>query len=178
MCKLAWGLTALLLGGAGAHPVDELVQGAYLTLAPGTVQLELDLTPGVQVVGVIIRSLDPNGDGKVTVAEARAYARLVLAQSTLKVNGVAVPWALDQVEVPPVAALKEGGILKIYASAQRTDRAGAQTLTYQNRYQPAKSQWMANVFLLPGAGWRYGVVGQGHSHDGRQLTVNFTVSRP
>ncbi|MCV4776709.1 hypothetical protein OFM21_28425, partial [Escherichia coli] len=93
--------------------------------------------------------------------------RQVLEQSTLRVNGAAASWTLDQVEVPPVSTLKVGGVIKIYATAKRPDRAGAQTLTYQNRYQPVKSQWMANIFLLPGAGWRYAVTGQQHSNDGR-----------
>ncbi|BDP43285.1 hypothetical protein DAETH_32540 (plasmid) [Deinococcus aetherius] len=177
MRRFTLTLLALWSGWAGAHPVDEVVQAAYLTLAPGAVQLELDLTPGVQVVGTIIKALDPNGDGKVTAAEARTYAGRVLGQSTLSLNGVAVPWTLEKVEVPPVALLKEGGVLKIYATARRADRPGAQTLTYQNRYQPVKSQWVANIFLLPGAGWQYGVTGQGHSNDGRQLTVKYIVAR-
>lgn len=178
MNRFVPALVAPLLGWASAHPLDEVVQGAYLTLAPGSVRLELNLTPGVQVVGTFIQALDPNADGKVTEAEARAYALRVLRQSTLQVNSAAVPWTLDQVEVPPVPALKVGGVIKIYATARRPDRTGAQTLTYQNRYQPVKSQWMANIFLLPGAGWQYGVTGQQHSNDGRGLTVTYTVTRP
>lgn len=171
-------LPLLLPGRASAHPLDEVVQGAYLSLAPGRVLLELDLTPGPLVAGSFIKALDPNADGKVSAAEARVYARQVLGQSSLRVNSVAVPWTLDQVEVPPVPALKVGGVIKIYATAKRPDRAGAQTLTYQNRYQPVKSQWMANIFLLPGADWQYAVTGQQHSNDGRQLTVTYTVTRP
>lgn len=178
MRRAAPVLLALLLGTAGAHPLDEVVQGAYLSLAPGKVLLELDLTPGPLVAEPFIKALDPNADGKVTAAEARAYAGRVLGQSTLEVNGAAIPWTLDQVEVPPVPALKVGGVIKIYATAKRPDRTGAQTLTYQNRYQPVKSQWMANIFLLPGAGWQYGVTGQQHSNDGRGLTVTYTATRP
>ena len=178
MRRAAPVLLALLLGTAGAHPLDEVVQGAYLSLAPGKVLLELDLTPGPLVAGPLIKALDPNADGKVSAAEARVYARQVLEQSTLRVNGAAASWTLDQVEVPPVSALKVGGVIKIYATAKRPDRTGAHTLTYQNRYQPVKSQWMANIFLLPGAGWQYGVTGQQHSNDGRGLTVTYTATRP
>jgi len=170
---------ALLSGGAGAHPVDEMVQGAYLTLTPGAVQLELDLTPGSKVAEPLINALDPNADGKVTTAEARVFAGRVLAQSTLTINGTALRWTLDEVTVPPLQNLKLGSdTIKIYAVAQRPDQVGAATLSYQNRYQPVKSQWMANIFLQPGAGWQYGVTGQQHSNDGRGLTVKYTVKRP
>ena len=37
MAARAWLLLALLSGSAAAHPVDEVVQGAYLTLVPGEV---------------------------------------------------------------------------------------------------------------------------------------------
>jgi hypothetical protein len=170
---------ALLSGGAGAHPLDEMVQGAYLTLMPGAVQLELDLTPGPLVAAPLIKALDPNADGKVSAAEARVFAGQVLTQSSLTLNGAALRWTLDEVTVPPLQNLKVGSdTIKIYAVAQRSDRAGAAILTYQNRYQPVKSQWMANIFLQPGAGWQYAVTGQQHSNDGRGLTVKYTAVHP
>jgi hypothetical protein len=36
----------LRAASADAHPVDEVVQGAYLTIAANEVRLELDITPG------------------------------------------------------------------------------------------------------------------------------------
>ena len=175
--KPVCALLLLLPGMAAAHPVDEVVQGAYLTLAPGVIQLELDLTPGSAVVGSLLKDLDANGDQQISPAEGRAYARRVLAKSTLTLNGTAVPWTLDQVDVPPYQNLLTGDELRIYATAKRPDRAGTGVLSYRNRYQPVKSQWMANIFLLPGAGWQYGVSGQTHSNDGQQLTVKYTVAR-
>ncbi|WP_161883661.1 hypothetical protein [Deinococcus alpinitundrae] len=178
MKRPVWVVLALLSGWAGAHPVDEVVQGAYLTLTPGKVLLELDLTPGSQVAGTMLKTLDTNGDGKASGAEARAYAAKVLSQSTLILGGVAVPWILDTVTVPPLAILKIGGdTIKIYATARRPDVAGGQTFSYQNRYQPVKSQWIANIFLQPAGGWQYQVTGQQHSNDGQQLTVKYTASR-
>ncbi|WP_425144947.1 hypothetical protein [Deinococcus sp.] len=173
---MAWTILVAVCCAAQAHPVDELLQGAYLTLAPGAVQLELDLTPGTQVAGGWLRTIDANADGQISASEARTFARQVLAQSRVTVGGVDTPWALDQVVTPPYQNLLTGNdVLKIYAVARRPDRAGAGTFTYQNRYQPVKSRWMANVFLLPAAGWQYGVSGQQHSTDGQTLTVTYTA---
>ena len=42
-----------------------MVQGAYLTLAPGELRLELDLTPGAAVLAAVLRALDPDGDRRI-----------------------------------------------------------------------------------------------------------------
>lgn len=179
MKQLVGVLLASLLCVGQAHPVDEVVQGAYLTLAPGVVKLELDLTLGTQVAGAVLDTLDVNADQSIADAEARAYAQAVLEQSTLTLSGVAVPWTLDRVVVPPYQNLNLGSdTLKVYAVAERPDALGEQSLSYQNRYQPVKSQWTANVFLQPAAGWQYQVINQGRSNDGRQLTVAYQVTRP
>lgn len=171
-------LPALVVGSALAHPVDEVVQGAYLTLAPGKVALELNVTPGAEVAGTVLKGLDPNGDGKVTDGEARRYARTVLSQSTLKVDGKGAAWTLDRVQVPPVRVLRlGGGILKIYASAKRADRLGTRTLFYENRYQPARTQRTANVFLQPSGNWQFQVARQTRTDDGRALTITYTQRR-
>ena len=47
-------LLALLPRWAEAHPVDEVVQGAYLTLAPGEVRLELLLLGACELLGRLL----------------------------------------------------------------------------------------------------------------------------
>ncbi len=171
-------LLALAVHGARAHPVDEVVQGAYLTLAPEELRLELDITVGSGVAKTMLSALDHNADKRVTDLEARAYARAVLDQSTFMLDGVAGYWVLHGVTVPPFRSLELGtDTIKIYAVAKRPDRAGARTLTYQNRYAPGKSVWAANVFLQQAVGWHYQVTGQQRSDDGQRLTVRYIVTR-
>ena len=178
MKRLAGTLLSLLLCFGQAHPVDEVVQGAYLTLAPGVVKLELDLTLGTQVAGAVLGTLDVNADQTVTAAEARAYAQGVLEQSTLTLSGATVPWELAEVIVPTYQNLFGSDTLKIYATAECPNELGEQTLSYQNRYRPVKSQWTANIFLQPTADWQLQITDQGRSDDGRQLTVTYQVTRP
>jgi hypothetical protein len=172
-------LLALLPRWAEAHPVDEVVQGAYLTLALGEVRLELDLTPGIEVAGALLQALDADADRIITAAEAQGYAESVLARSTITLDDVAMFWMLDEVNVPSYRSLElGGGTISIRAVAQRPDSAGAHVLSYRNDHQPAAaSRRMANVFLRPGGGWQYRVIGQRRSDDGRQLTVTYTVAR-
>ena len=162
---------------AEAHPLDEVVQAAYLTLAPGEVQLDLEIQPGVLVAGGIARDVDANGDGRISEAEARAYGERVLQASTLTVDGAPAELKLLRVQTPAYANLLQGDILRVYAVARRKDRAGAGVLAYANRYAPAKSQCQANVFLSMGSGWTYAVASQGHGRDGRRLDVAYRVAR-
>lgn len=178
MKRAAWLLPALIPTWAFAHPVDEVVQGAYLTLAPGQVRLELDLTPGTEVADAVLRAIDANGDRRLSDAEGRGFGERVLKQSTISLNGKPVAWRLDRVSMPSYEEVRDATpTLKVYATAPRLERKGAQTLGYENRYQPARSQWIANIFLQPGGGWRYQVTGQQHTNDGRGLTVSYTGDR-
>lgn len=177
--RALYALLAVLPGAAPAHPIDEVVQGAYLTIAPGEVQLELDLTPGVEVVSLILPALDPDGDGAVSATEARAYAEAVLADSSLALDGEPTAWTLVAVEVPDPALLAQGGgFVRIDAVAPRPDREGEGVLAYENRHEPAKSLWMANVFLRPGEGWTYAVTGQERDARGQALVVSYEATAP
>ena len=176
---LAGALTVLLTPDwAAAHPVDEVVQGAYLTLAPGEVRLELDLTPGTEVSVALLKTLDADGDRRISDAEARAYGLRVLQQSRLTLDGAPAAWRLDHVATPPYdRVLTQTDTVKIFAVAARPDRVGSHVLAYDNRYQPASSRCIANIFLQPGDGWRYAVSGRTHSEDGRRLTVAYRDAR-
>ena len=58
----------------------------YVTVAPEGVTIELDLTPGVLVAPQVVALIDTDGDGKLSEAEGRAYARAVLDDVLLKVD--------------------------------------------------------------------------------------------
>src|SRR4051812_36465228 len=80
---------------AEAHPVDEVVQTAYLTIASGRLAIELDLPVGREVAGTVLRSIDSNGDGAISLAEARKFGSLVIVQSGLRLDGQPVDWKVE-----------------------------------------------------------------------------------
>ena len=174
---IAAAALALTPPAARAHPLDEVVQAAYVTLAPGEVQLDLEIQPGSLVAGGIARSVDANGDGRISDAEARAYGERVLQASSLTVDGRVLPLRLSGVKAPSYANLAQGDILHVYAVASTRMRPGPAALRYANRYAPVKSQCQANVFLSTGGGWSFTVDRQGHSADGRLLDVAYRVVR-
>ena len=161
-----------------AHPVDEMVQGAYIMLAPAKIGLELDLTPGSEVVQTLVDAIDLNRDGVLDDAEGQAFGENVIAQSRLHVDEANLPLSIERISMPSSEALIAGSqTIQIFATATRDDGVGEQTLVYENAYAPVKTLRMSNIFLQPGNGWSYEVVGQTHGLDGATLTVDFRTTR-
>lgn len=171
-------LLALAATGATAHPVDEVVQGAYLAFEPTAIRLELDISPGPAVAGAILRDLDANADRVVSRAEARAYGGRVLRRLRLTVNGATLAWRLDQVGVPPYVNLEgQADTIRIFAVAPRQEQAGTRTLSFGNDYRPAASVVTTNIFPHPSGPWRYTVIDQRRSDDGRRYQTRIVTTR-
>lgn len=101
----------------------------------------------------------------------------MLDQTRLTLDDRPAAWRLERVVAPPVGNLRLGAdTIKIHAVARRPDRAGVHTFAFENRYNPARTQAAANVFLRPGR-WRYEVAGQTHGADGRRLAVYYATAR-
>ncbi len=165
-----------------AHPVNELLEGAYVTLTPDAINLELDLTPGEQVSAKLLSQLDPNQDGRVSELEAHNFAQQVIKATILKWDGQPKTWTLERVIVPPYSNLTLGGdTVKIYAKSKLSVpngvTSGAHTLLFNNLYQLGPSRYMVNIFLQPLSGVSFGVDRQIHSDDQRTLTVYCRILR-
>jgi hypothetical protein len=163
---------------AAAHPVHEVIQNAYLTLSPGSVDLELELTAGPQVASKVLAALDTNRDQQISHAEAAAYALHVLRASRILVDQRQARWRPLSIRVPSYQALLGAhGTIVLHARAIRPEHLGAGTLGYRNAYSPSESRCDANVFLKPAIGMRYRVTGQDRSQDGRELVVHYATER-
>src|SRR5262245_65012781 len=58
-CALVFALGSVL----SAHRRDELLQAARIAVGPERVDLELDLTPGIDVADGVIADIDRDGNG-------------------------------------------------------------------------------------------------------------------
>jgi hypothetical protein len=170
---------AALSGVASAHPGHALSQTAYLTLAPGEIQVELDLMVGEDAVAPLVAALDPGGDGTASNVEAQARAETVLSQVKLVLDGQPASWTLTEVDAPDLTVLSTGsGTLQLKASAARLESPGLHTLEVLNDYASSETLKTANVFLAEGEGWTWDITDQSRTADGAGLTVTFlTIAR-
>ncbi len=162
-----------LSGVAAAHPLDELVQAAYLQLTPEGVELELDLTPGELVAGAMLKRMDLNGDGALEQREAEAYAAVVLGNLSLKLDGQSVPLELTKVSMPQTGVLLNGGgTLQLIANAKLPAQPGAHTLEFSNANAPVKSGYLSNAFVQSA---RLQMDRQTRSDDQSQYQLEYTL---
>jgi hypothetical protein len=143
LCAFAFQATA------AAHVLDEYVQAAQIALAPGGVRVELRLTPGVEMADRIFAMLDVDGDGQISSAEEQAYARRVLQDIALEVDGRRVPLALTGVEFPSRREMNEGvGAIRLDLAAEAAlGTAGEHRLSFRNDHLPELSFYLVNTLV-------------------------------
>lgn len=159
---------------AAAHRLDEYLQATRIAFGDHTVDVEIDLSPGVRVAPQVVALIDTDCDGALSRAEQRAYAALVVNLASLTVDGAAAPLALLSSEYPSVAEMRAGtGTIHLRArSAVQSVSAGAHELTYVNVHQPEISAYLVNA-LAPPSGIR--ITGQQRDAWQRQLRLEYVV---
>jgi hypothetical protein len=161
---------------ATAHRLDEYLQATLVSIEPGHIQLQIHLTPGVQVADTVLRLLDLNQDGRIAAEEADAYADLVKSALSLKLDGRKLPLTLQAVECSEIATLRDGlGAIQIELSAKFGSlAAGAHQLTFENRHQTKRSVFLVNA-LLPRS--KQIVIGRQERNENQsRATIHFTYT--
>ena len=174
LCALA--LTALAGGGdLSAHRRDEYLQAARIGIDARAVDLELNLTPGIELADAIVAGIDRDRDGALSRDEQRAYGLLVLSALTLDVDGTALPARVTGVTFPDVDAVKrgEGTIRMKLAAALPPLSAGPHQLRFRNRHHRDRSVYLANA-LVPATA-DVTVTAQRRDPDQTELTIDYLL---
>ncbi len=134
---------------ASAHRLDEYLQATRIELSSNRVDLEIDLTPGVEVVSDVLPLMDANHDGSISTTEGDAYAKLLLKAVVLIVDQQRHDLTLNSVHYPAVSEMKSGtGIIHLKASAQFAPvTSGPHQLYYQNQHQTNLSVYLINAYV-------------------------------
>jgi hypothetical protein len=161
----------------GAHRLDEYLQAARMSIGRDVIQLELDLTPGVEISSRVLRSIDADEDGDLSEPERRRYVDDVVSALGFELDGRTSPLTLDEVVFPPADALRDGtGAIRLNAhtGAGRL-AAGRHEVRFTNRHAPEISVYLVNA-LVPPAG--ISITGQRRDFAQREFIVTFTSDAP
>jgi hypothetical protein len=160
---------------AGAHRLDEYLQATRLSVDINRVGLEIDLTAGVRIACGVFASIDTNGDGQISSAEAEAYAEQMLRAVVLSVDGRAMPITLVEVRVPQLHDMSLGvGTIRIRASANvPATRSLRHHLSYVNMHRSESSVYLVNV-LAP-ADSRIQIGDQRRDTAQHGLTLDYSI---
>ena len=178
------GMSWVRAAPVAAHPIDELLQQVYVTPTASGIDIDLELTAGVQVAPDFVTVIDSDGDGQISKTEADAHAAVVLSTLMLKIDGQRVATRLVDSTYPDEALMAAGGgtiVLAVTADAAPT--GSTRMVTVANAYAPASTTsgpllTSVQVNLTPDVGTALEVESIDHASDGRTLTARYdqTVS--
>jgi hypothetical protein len=144
-------LLALILALAwaprvAAHQLDEYLQAARLALAKNRVGIELDLSPGVSIAPQIFAIVDSDGDGRAAPQEIERYARRVIEDLSLRVDGRSCPVTLTRAEASSWSEIQEGtGRFRVEALAEMPVlKKGRHHIEFENLHQSANAVYLVN----------------------------------
>ena len=165
----AWGT------GVSAHRVDEYLQAARIAVEPDHVGIELDLTPGTAVADALLATIDRDRDGSLSTIEQAAYARRVLGEMSLVLDGRPLPLQLASSTFPDLGEARRGeaGLRLRLRTGVPDLRPGPHQLTFTNAHLPEHSAYLANA-LVPESE-RVAVTAQRRAVDQHELTIDFTL---
>jgi hypothetical protein len=172
---LALTLVVSVCTALSAHRLDEYLQAARLSIAPGGVKVELDLTPGVAVADTIIAGIDRNGDGSLSEDEKQAYVRQVLDAIRLENDGRLLSLEPITATFPDLDAFRHGeGTIQIRSAAVLPRLSnGEHRLSFRNTHRRDVSVYLANA-LVPESD-HIAVTAQRRDRDQHDLMIDYVA---
>jgi hypothetical protein len=162
-------LALILAGGAAAHRLDEYLQATLIGVARDGTDVEIQLTPGVSMLPVLMAVIDQDGDGRISPGEERAYVSRVAREVELRVDGVPAPLMLIESKFPAIEAMREG--LGTIRMKLHTARRGHK-LRFENRHLPQVSVYLVNCLAATADGLAVGR----QERDEAQRSIEFEYS--
>jgi hypothetical protein len=145
---LTLGVLLALASPVQSHRLDEYLQATRLAFSPDRVVVELDLTPGVSVAPQIFAMIDRDGDAHVSPIEIEGYARRVLQDLSLRIDGRLSSLTLVRAESPTWDEIREGlGIIRVEASTDAALKKGHHHVVYENAHEPAIGVYLVNALI-------------------------------
>jgi hypothetical protein len=158
-----------------AHRTDEYLHAAFIGIRLDHVVLQLSLTPGTAVAKAVLSEMDPDGDGRISTSEERAYSERVLRQIELRFDGVPIPLELQETRFPILENLREGmGIIELKARTPTNRFApGRHELRLNNTHTVHSTVYLANA-LQPETS-EIEILGQERNELQSELRIRFAI---
>lgn len=152
MRRLVWTTVTILTVSsrpADSHQLDEYLQATRIATAANHVAVEIGLTPGVSVASRVFALIDRDGDGRASPAEIDGYARRVLRDVVISIDGEPVQMTITRAECPPWEEIRAGaGTIRVEAAAEaRAMSAGRHRIRVMNTHEPEFSVYLVNALV-------------------------------
>jgi hypothetical protein len=130
-----------------AHRLDEYLQATLVDIQPTNIQVQINLTPGVDVAANILKNIERDDDGIISTNEAAAYAELLKRDLSVKLNRRKLNLKLTDFNFPGLSELRTGfGIIQIeFSAAIKPLTSDTHKLTFKNSHQKRISVYLFNA---------------------------------
>jgi len=171
----ALALTLLATADVFAHRTEDYLQAARIGVEPDRIQITLDLTPGTAVAESFLAAIDRDGDGSLSAAEQREYARQMVSAWQLDLDGRSLPTRVRALSFPDAAAVRRGeGTIRLDVEATVPDLSpGSHRLLFRNAHLAGHSAYLANA-LVPESD-RVAVTAQRRDRDQSEMIIEYTM---
>jgi hypothetical protein len=161
-----------------AHRLDEYLQATLVSIEPGGVRVQINLTPGVAVADQVLGLVDRDHDDLISTNETAAYAELLKRDLTLRLDRRDLELKLIASEFPAPGELRTGwGIIQMEFFGKTSSlAAGAHEVMLENRHLPR-----ASVYLFNAAQPRSGavqIISQKRNDNQSVGEIEFSFSSP
>ena len=130
---------------AFAHRVDEYLQATTIAVEKGRVQAQIRLTPGIVVFPAVRAIIDADRDGRISLPEQRAYARRVLGDLALEVDGERLPLRLVSSTFASMEEMRDGrGVIQIDFEAVVPRGGTDRRLAFENHHLSRIAVYLVN----------------------------------
>ena len=172
---LALAMTVVAGTEASAHRTEDYLQAARIGVEPDRIQITLDLTPGTAVAESFLAAIDRDGDGSLSAAEQREYARQMVSAWQLDLDGRSLPTRVRASSFPDATAVRRGeGTIRLDVEATVPDLSpGSHRLLFRNAHLAGHSAYLANA-LVPESD-RVAVTAQRRDRDQSELIIEYTM---
>lgn len=164
--SLVAGIAILLLAGTSgsAHRLDEYLQATTISVEKDRVQAQIRLTPGVAVFAIVLASIDTDADGVISEAEQQAYARRVLRDLAMTIDGERARLRLMSTKFPKTEEMKEGrGEIQLEFDADVPYSGTNRRLIFENHHQNRIAAYLVNCLVPRDPDIR--VIGQNRNYE-------------
>src|SRR6185295_9948473 len=132
--------TAAVIAGTAlsAHRRDEYLQAARIAVERDHVELQLDLTPGIDLADPILADIDLDGDEFLSADEQVAYVAGVLSGVELTIDGKPLHVKPVGFSFPDLDAVRRGeGTIQIRSTVDLVSTSdGTHHLVFHNTHRP------------------------------------------
>lgn len=160
-----------------AHRLDEYLQAIRVDVERTQITLEIDLTPGSGNAKSVLAAIDIDRDATISETEAEAYARRVLNELHVTIDGAERSLVLAHAESPGYADIEEGiGVIRLTATMSVAPEEGRHRLVVRNDHRPEGAIYLANA-LMP-VNREVTIASQVRDPLQRSLSIEYTVAPP